>query len=273
MDIYGKHFEYAGRSSRDYDLVVASLGNSLMNSVRGSEKTESFYGRKGWSSYYLGTSWDDSPLSFSISVVRQTPLSNAEIRQVEKWLFNRPSYAKFYVDQDDDFDGETTEIIDGQEKRLYLNCKMTNPTKLVYDAGVVGFSFTVECDSGFAHQDAITKQFDIAGDEEFDGTVSITIDSDMPGYLYPRLTIAAGSGGGDITLVNMTDDSSRSTRLLGVTGSSQVIMNGATNYVSGGYYTKFPGQSFLRLRDGENIISVTGDVSSLTFVWSNVRNV
>ena len=272
MDLYGKHFTYAGISSREYDLVITSMTSSVFSRVRGEERSEKFYGRKAWRDYSLGTIWDGSPVSFSVEVARQTALSAEEIRQIEKWLFNRTSYAKLYMDAEDDYDNETSETIDGQVKRLYLNCKMTNPSKLRYDSGIVGFSFTMECDSGFAHQDAITKIFDIAGDQDFSGLLALDIDSDMPGYLYPKVTITTGSSGGDITIINMTDSSTRQTRILSVPASTSVILNGEINYVSSGYYTSFPGQNFLRLLDGENSISVTGDVATLKFEWSNVRN-
>ena len=102
--------------------------------------------------------------------------------------------------------------------------------------------------------------------------LTLDIDSDMPGYLYPKMTVTTGSSGGDITIINMTDSSARQTRILSVPASTSVILNGEINYVSPGYYTAFPGQNFLRLLDGENSISVSGDVATLKFEWSNVRN-
>ena len=37
------------------------------------------------------------------------------------------------------------------------------------------------------------------------------------------------------------------------------------------YYNKLVNQHFLRLVPGENIISVTGGVSSVKFTWNNAR--
>ena len=268
MDFYGKHFIYANKSSRDYDLLVTSVSSSVFKSLNGTDKTQNFYGRKSWKNYHLGTSWDDSPPSFTLEVSRQTPLNQSELKEIEKWLFNRSSFAKFYIDQEDDYTSETTEIIDGQEKRLYLNCKMRNPSKLYYDGGIVGFSFTMECDSGFAHQDEITVEY-AAGDGA--SSVDIQSDFDCPGYIYPRIVLQVGSTGGTVSIVNSVDDPARLTTFVGVSPNEQIVINSAVNYVSGDNYTKFVGCNFPRLIDGENTFVFSGDIASAAITWSNMR--
>lgn len=239
-------------------------------SVHGEENTQSFFGRKPKRLYYIGTTWDESPSSFEVELIRtvHNPYTPSELRSLEKWLFSQTAYKKFYIDPDDDTDGLTSETINGEVKRLYVNCKFTNPTKLMFDGGVMGFSCTMECDSGWVLQDAITYAPELDGDSN---TVTITVDSDVPDYIYPRVVITSGSSGGDIYIINQTDDSYRTTSLKDVSPNSVIIMNSAINYITPEYYDYFPNHNFIRLVDGENTLTIEGDVSAITFTWSNMR--
>ena len=101
--------------------------------------------------------------------------------------------------------------------------------------------------------------------------VDISVNSDLPEYVWPRVVIQMNSSGGDISIVNLTDDPSRLTSFTGLTANTQVIMDGETNYISGQNYTKFSNKNFVRLKNGENRIMVAGNVESITFKFKNRR--
>lgn len=270
MDIYGKRFIYAGTSSSTYDMIVALTDSDAYKYVHGNEKTETFFGRKSKSLYYLGTTWDDSPSSFSVEFVKTTngPYSASDAREIEKWMFNQSSNKKFYIDPIDDPNNETSETIGGDIKRLYVNCRFTNPTKLLHNGGIVGFSCTMECDCGWVWQDAITQTETFSGNNN---TVTVSVDSDVPDYIYPKIVIAAGSSGGDISIVNQADDSYRITSLKDIPANSVIVMNSAINYITEDYYSSFPEHNFIRLLDGDNILTINGNVDEITITWSNMR--
>lgn len=265
-DIYGKHFKYAGTLSRTYDLMVTAVSSSIMDSLYGTEENQYFYGRKARKNYLLETVRDDSPLKFSVDITRREPFSQSDLRDVEQWLFGQGGFRKFYVDPDDDFNNENVEIINDEPKYLYLNCIFTNPTKLIYNGGVIGFNCTMECDSGYVWQDAVTYTF--SGESQF----SLDVNSDITGYIYPRVTIVTGNGESNVRITNYTDDSTRVTRIESVPSNTTLILDGSINYFSNAsLYDNFTWHHFIRLLRGSNSIRSLGIVSSLSFTWSNAR--
>ena len=270
MDIYGKRFIYAGVNSYDYDMILALTDSDAYRSVRGKDETKSFYSRKSKQLRYLGTDWDESPSSFSVELIHSVgvPYSKSQVRTLERWLFNQSSNKKFYVDARDDLNNSTTEEVNGEPKRLYVNCRFTNPTRLLYNGGVVGFSCTMECDCGWVWQDAITQTHTFTNTSN---SVTVSVDSDNPDYTYPRIVLKAGTSGGDITIANQLDDSYRLTTLKDVTANDIIVMNSAINYITEEYYELFPEHNFVRLLSGDNVLTINGDVAEISITWSNMR--
>lgn len=273
-DIYGSHFEYGGISSRMYGLIIAGVELSRFTKAAGSIEGITIFNKKSKTRYLIDDNYSDSPLSFDIEIVTDNDrgIELNERRKVEKWLFNRGEYKKFYLDISDDTRGETYEIIDGLQKQLYLNCRFVNPERLEYNGGIVGYKATLEADSGLWWQDAVVKSFDIDSDDsESMSTLSVFVDTDIDEYTYPRITIVAGDTDGDITLINNTDDGSRLTKFIDVPANSSITIKSDINYISGQFYEKFYKQNFPRLLDGENIFTVMGNVASVEFEFNNRR--
>lgn len=271
MDIYGCNFEYAGKSSRTYALIFATVDTSRHNALAGQTQTISFYNSRDKKRYYIGTSYDSSALTFDAEVVSRKPIDPMYQRQIEKWLFGQTSYKKLYMDYLDDYLATTYEIIGGERKRLYLNCKFVNPSK-IEAGGVVGYRFTVECDSHLAWQDPIKEVFQLNHNTSTASSIlEIDVDSDSGDYIYPKVSIIVGTNGGTISVINQTDDGVRITQLVDVTPNAKVTLNGATNFITDGYYDRFAYKNFVRLLDGKNNISVIGDVQSISFEWQNMR--
>lgn len=272
MELYGCHFEYAGVSSRACGLIFANVETSRYTAVMGETSTVSMFNRHSKKKYYVDTLYDDSPISFDAEVVSNHPISPYEMREIEKWLFNQHSYQKLYVDVDDsNYDG--VEMIDGQVLRQYINCKFINPSKIEGNGGIMGWSLTVECDAPMAWQDPIFKTFDMTSLGE--RYITLKVDTDFAGYVYPKVTIKLKDGEAkDLQVVNITDDAYRLTTFVSMTGGATLIMDSELNMLSGDsdkYYEKFKHKNFIRLKDGENRLSVSDNVSSIRFEWQNMR--
>lgn len=271
MEIYGCNFEYAGKSSRAYGLIFATVETSRHQSLSGQTGSIIFYNNRDKKQYYIGTSFDTSALSFDAEVVSKTPIDATYRREIEKWLFGQNGYKKLYMDYLDDYFAESYELVDGERKRLYLNCKFVNPSKVEAN-GIVGYRFTVECDSHLAWQDPVEKYFELNHLTTLASSlVQVDVDSDIGDYIYPKVTITVGSDGGTIIVANHSDDSSRLTKFVDMAPNETIIMNGATNYVSGNYYGKFAYKNFVRMLDGENQIYITGNVKNIKLEWQNMR--
>lgn len=273
-DIYGSHFEYAGVTSRRYGLIIANVETERLTSVSGAISGVTVFNKNTKRRYLIDDDHNDFPVSFEVDIVtdNERGLEFNERREVEKWLFNKHSYRKLYLDVTDDTRGETYEIIDGLQKQLYMNCRFVNPTRLEYNGGIVGYRVTLEADSGLWWQDAITKKFQVNNTSASSTSIiTVTVDTDLDDFVYPKVKITMGGSGGDVIITNNSDDPTRVTRFVDVSPYASIILNGELNYVSGQYYEKFYKQNFPRLVDGENNIIVAGNVSTIEFEFNNRR--
>lgn len=273
-DIYGSHFEYSGVSSRLYSLIIVNANTSRMVQLVGQKEGVTIYSKSANKRYLIDDDYSSSPITFDVEIITDSDrcLEPVERRQIEKWLFNHRNYRKLYMDIADDEYGETYEYIDGVRKRNYLNCRFINPEKLEGNGGIIGYKATLEADSNMFWQDAITKSYVVYnGSESATSNITVSIDTDMDEYIYPKVTIQMGSSGGNVTIANNTDDNTRFTKFVGISPFASIVMKGELNYVSGQYYEKFSDRNFIRLLDGDNIFTVMGDVESITFEYSARR--
>lgn len=263
------HFTYGSFNSRDYRLIFGHCTTEAYDELAGKLSSKSIFNRRNRTRYLLADDFENSPISFDAEIVTECaePLSVAERKVIEKALFNKAQYQKMYIDAADDIDGSLTETVDGVTKRLYFNCRFVNPSRIANAADdVVGYKFTIECDSYLLWQDEITKTLSVSG-----SSVTVQTDTNLVGYTYPEVTIQVGSSGGDVVIANTTDDMTRLTKFHDLTAGIKLTMKGNLNYISGQNYEKFEGQNFIRLLDGSNVFSIQGDVTSVTFKWQNRR--
>lgn len=274
-DIYGSHFEYAGVSSRQYNLIIGNVGTSRMIQLGGTKETISLFSKKNRQRHIIDDDYSGAMLSFDVEFITDNtrPLEYSERRKIEKWLFKKHNCCKLYFDIADDTSVETYEYIDGICKRNYLNCRFVNPEKLEYNGGIVGYKATLEADSDMFWQDAVENIYTINNATESDSTIiTVAVDTDLDDYTYPKVTINIGSTGGDVIISNNSDDSTRLTKFVGLSPNANIIMKGELNYISGQYYEKFAKQNFIRLLDGENKLAVIGNVSSIKIEFQNRRS-
>lgn len=274
-DIYGSHFEYGGVSSRLYGLIIVNAETDRMTRLSGERESVTIFSKIANKRYLIDDNHSASPITFDIEIMTDSGvcLEPVERRQIEKWLFNKRSYRKLYMDIADDAHGETYEYVNGERKRNYLNCRLINPEKLEGNGGIVGYRATLEADSNMFWQEPIEQAFIVYnGAEGVSSNISLTIDTDFEEYIYPKVTIQMGSSGGSVTIMNNNDDSARLTKFVGLGALATVVMKGELNYVSGQYYEKFVDRNFIRLLDGVNTFTIIGDVETIKFEYS-VRRV
>lgn len=275
MELSGSYFIYNGTTSRKYGLIFAHASTDRRVALSGESESNTIYSKDGRRRFFIGDSFESSALEFDIEVITDDEhvLDTSAKREVEKWLFYQSDYRKLYIDAPCDNSKETYDIINGEQKQLYLNCRFTNPERLESGSGVVGYKFTVECDSSMAWQDPVlhTYSFDSTGDS-FNTVITVNTDTDSADYVYPKVTISIGETGGDITIMNLDDDPTRATTFVGLTQNITFTMHGnGINYVSGDNYMKFSNRNFIRLLNGDNRISILGDIAEIKFEFQNQR--
>lgn len=277
-DMYGTYFEYGGVSSTPHGLVIANVESTRFTQVAGTIAGVTIFNKSGKRNYLIDDDYSGSPLSFEVDIVNKDgdTLSKTRRREIEKWLFNRHNYRKLYLLVDDECDPDRdvgTEVINGETKRLYMNCRFLNPSYLEYNGGIVGYRVTLETDCGYWWQDAVTYTRNLNHSNSNVVTdFTIKVDTDIDDYTYPRIRIVMGSSGGDVTFINHTDDSSRLTKFTDLAAGATLIIDSEYNYINDQYYLKFYKQFFPRLLDGDNSLSVQGNVQSISITFSNRRN-
>ena len=274
-DIYGSHFEFGGLSSRMYDLVFVNLNTSRWVQLAGTSDGVTIYNKGANKAYLIGDDHTQSPVVMEAEITTESSrcLDISEQRQIEKWLFGHKNYRKLYFDMADDYTAATYEIVDGRLYRNYLNCRMLSPERIEGSGGICGYKFQIVCDSNMFWQDAQAHNFSVNnGATDASAIITVVVDTDFQEYIYPKVKITMGSTGGDITIVNETDDPTRLTKFVGVSPYTTVIMKGELNYVSDQYYEKLATRNFIRLLDGENKFFILGDVDSIEFEYSVRRS-
>ena len=272
MNIYGCHFTYSGVDSNTYSLIIANVNTERDDRSAGDVTGEYIYRKSDKTFRLLGDDYSSSQMVFDVDIITEngSVLLNADRRAVEKWLFNKQTFRKLYIDKNDDPLGETYETINGSEKRLYMMCRFINPRKIETGCGVIGYSATLECDSGLLWQDEITYTYTAQASAE-SGTFNIVVDTNLNDYTYPDVVITTAAGCEEFSIYNQTDDSQRDTTFSGMSGDDVIRMNASRGYVDRQHYGYFSGLNFIRLLDGTNTFTYTGEIASITFTWNNRR--
>ena len=277
MEFIGNHFIYNGDDSARYNMIFALSNTEEFLSIGNSPVSKTIFNRQSNRTSIVSCDYSESNISFEILAINENglPYSLSDQRKIERWLFVNNDYRKLYINNFDDPD--SYELTPSGLLGLYLNCKFINPSKITSGNGVVGYQFTVECDSSMAWQDPITKtitkqEIVNAGDNG----VLIDVDTDFSGYTYPKIEITNASAG-SIYICNITDDNERITAFSPKDDDDQgvpqgiLIINSNTNYISGENYLRFSEQNFPRLLSGKNYLLFTGNISQVTITWSNRR--
>lgn len=145
---------------------------------------------------------------------------------------------------------------------------------MFYADGLHGWKCTCTLSSGWAFQDEIeiTYSFD---DPTIETEIIIPVDSDNNDYIYPSFTMVANNNSAqmNIQLKNKSDnnrvmevDEVPANTVISVLSDIGVI----TDDTSQSLYGFLKDQKFLRLVNGDNVISVKG-ITSLTIRYQNVR--
>lgn len=275
MELSGSHYIYDNVFSRDYGLIFANVNTDRQVILNGTTETVSMFNKKNKAKYFLDDEYVNSPLSFAAEIVTCDghTLNVHEQRDISRWMFNKQGYGRLFIDPADDIDGESCGLVNGEEKKFYLNCRFINPSRIEGNGGVVGFRFTMECDSYMLWQEATVQTYNVnLQGEDHNTAIEINVDSDMNDYIYPRLKIQVGAIGGDIRIINNTDSSTRETAFKNISENVELRMNGDTNEIApADNYSKFSGRNFLRLLPGGNSITVYGNIDTITFEWENRR--
>ena len=265
--LFVNDFEYNGIRSAQYGLFFGHVDTERLKQICGNlEYNQVFYPSLNRQEIH-GVNKDKFPLSFDLEIISAEPISYWLEKEIKKWLFNSPSYKKLYASR---FKDNTVEMINGKEKRKYVECIFTNPEAMFYADGLHGWKCTCTLSSGWAFQDAIEITY-----TDFTEDIIVPVDSDNGEYIYPTFTFSAVATTNPISpvIVN-TSDNNRTMEIKDIPAQTEVYVDSAigtiTDNTGTSLYPNLVDQKFLRLVNGDNVLSISG-INELTIRYQNVR--
>lgn len=265
MQLLENYFNYAGTSSANYHLIIANVTTEEDTTMSGEISGVFLFNKRSKRNELMGTDYSSSPLSFDVDIVTEdgTNIPASDVKDIERWLFNRSSYKKLFA-----VNRCGTENISSE----FVNCRFISPRKIVSENGIVGYTATCETDSGWVSVQSTPKiyNFDNLPYPRF--AFNITSDSDWDEYIYPEITMRTGTYGGDVTIFNLTDSATRTLKFSGLPASTLITIKGEYNYVSGNYFSYLTERNFPRMRNGINNFNVNGNVVYIAIEWCDRRN-
>lgn len=276
MNLAGTHFIFDDVPSRKYNLIFASVEEQRYDNLYGAVNGKFVYNKSSNKRYLIGDSYNESAMVFNVEIV--TTLDRAielgELREIQRWLFGSRQFKKLYIDPNCDNFGETYEIADGEIKHMFMNCRFTNPRKLEYFGGVVGFSCTIETDSYMLWQDKTTYDF-VVNIQDYR---NIYVDSDIEDYTYPFISIEYnGYDNGYMVMKNFSDNSTGGGwfEIRKIKDNTHMYINTEfkTLYVTDSeQLPTYTAYNFPRLISGDNNIEIVTDGTlTVHLEWNNRR--
>lgn len=260
-------FEYDGIKSAKYGLFFGHVDTERLKKICGDITYNQAYYPSLNRQEIHGTNKDEFPLSFELEIISAEPISYWSAKEIKKWLFNSPVYKKLYASRIKD---KTIEKINGKEKRRYVECVFTNPEAMFYADGLHGWKCTCTLSSGWAFQDEIEITY-----TDFTENIDIPVDSDNGEYIYPTFTFSVAATTNPIspTIIN-TSDNNRTMEIKDIPAQTEVYVDSAVGTITDNtgisLYPNLVDQKFLRLVNGNNLLSISG-ISELTIRYQNVR--
>lgn len=252
--------------SRQYGLRILHINTSEETRAVGDIEYNTVFNRATKRLAIQGRNWDSSPLSFETEIISDTPIRELDQDAIKGWLFNRPTFAKFYTDETKD---DAFEVVDGEQHDVYIECVFYNPTAILYAGGVFGWKCQCMTSSPMAIQETIIKTLSGGASQPID----INVETDISDYTYPVMVITGAATSGDIEIRNLTDN--RVFRVIDVPSSCTLYVDNALGTITDdtgvSFYDRLADRKFLRFLPGVNQFEFNDNIQSVQFRWNNAR--
>lgn len=252
MNVYGKSFTYSGRNSNDFGVVLCSFETSdtmrdtaIDYTVNKSELTPN----RSIANYYNHKFSDVMQFSVGVCKCQGDPFTEAERREIVGWLTSSKGYQLFHVQ---DFPGNDYH----QNIDYFATC--VGYKEFTPNGAINGMSFDFECNAPYGFSPEEVTNFDITTT----GTVTINNTSDEWNEdYYPILELEGKSTG----TVNITNNVYPDTIMeLKIKNGQRLLIDNQDGDITDNVgifdYSTDTNLKWLRLKHGENVITISGNV-------------
>jgi hypothetical protein len=258
MSFYGSSFIFNGTSSEIFDLRIFEFEPSNpADSPTGGDSSiyEQWLYRRDVP-YFYGRYYE-APFEFDFTVGSFSPIDGATRNAIQSWLLGRPTYLPLQIVQDDLSD-ITFNVIITQTIGKYVG-------NLNY-----AMSLHARCDRPWAIYSPPTLIKSYSGSGVVSETFNYLNASAYGGYNRPQVTFTmntAGSPTNYFSLINQTEDS-RETRFEHLTPLEKITLENDKGIIvssaSALRMENFTTKNFVRLLNGVNTLTISGNISEFT---------
>lgn len=249
----GLYFSYDGELSKFYGIKILDFeGVGKFNTSILSTTVDTTKPARSPRFFRVG-SHDDSPPTFTLTVVSETALDDGERRRILSWMYNRTEFKKFQVYQPDLL-AYYYKVIFYSAEAIYIN------------GHCHGFSFGAICDSPYQYGEPSRLTFTQANDSGY--LYYLYNYSDTPDmFVSPKITVGPGGGALHVRECKSHDpeDYSREMVLNNIPSGTTLEIDCALKTIksSGAAYSfsNFSG-SWNRLYRGQNLLYIKAPIGN-----------
>ena len=263
MAFYAKNFVFDGIPSEMYGLVISSSSSGEDTSNASTDvdiKIQTIFRRPV--PYFYGVT-QTPVLEFDAEVyTTESEITQPDSALIQKWLFGQSNYKKLRIVQPD-------------MEEIYFNCFLTKPKICRVGNIIIGYTFTVVCDSPFAWGIEKTVRY-----SQSNTTNILFNESDNVYYTYPTLTIQLdGTANGTFLIRNITDNNRtfsmgsvgkwlQPSDLISINNDLQIVTATITPNILNTIESPI---TFFRLLSGSNEIYVSGNIQYVDISYTPLK--
>ena len=251
--IAGYSFIYKYKSSENFGLLIAKIEAEDFVRIGGDLEYVTHKNKTNPKTSIINSHYTE-PMSFQMEIISLEPITNNDWIDICNWLASDKKYNRLKINND---------LYEG----YHMNCYMSEIEKIEFATGHHGLKVKVNCDSSFMWSDEKeTLVYDTF-------PTFVEIDTHQRGYIYPEVVISVGQSGGNISVINKTDNNRTSTITDAQANEIIELMSNPKTIV--GYNHKNIYESFnkkwLRFINGTNEINIDGDIAQIEITYEKAR--
>jgi len=257
---YGNSFIYDDIPSEFFNLYIGGIGDEGESTTNGSDVsllTQKIFRRPA---PFLYGAEQAPTLSFPLSAYVPGQADAPQYSTVSAWLFGQQNYKVLRICQED-------------MQEVYFNCFLTTPEVVRVGNIIRAFTATVTCDAPWGYKEPKSYSYGTYSGYSTTDTIEFYNESGNSGYTYPpSLIITANAFGGSVTITNITDNNRQFVftlspyEVITLDNNLQTVTSTVETYPLGNF-----NKHWLRFLRGNNILSITGNITSISITTSPIE--
>jgi len=236
-------FTYDGISSDKFGLFLCELDNNDINQINETYTVNTLISPLTKEHIFMGYQTIDA-LTFEIIIASDKIIDAYTRSKINQWLIGRNGFKEFRINAPDYAD-------------TFFRCIFTKQETIYIGGYNYALKLTAVCDSPYQYGSSVITDY-IANENR---NIIINNKSDIDGYIYPNITFTMSETGGNISIINISDNS-REFKFTGLSGNESITVDNEKKIITsslGVYRLGAFNKKWLRFVSGINTLNITGE--------------